>query len=324
MVGGISESIFSLYKRNQETKDVKFNTNFFGTKTRNQFERPLTDVFREQGNNLGHLITNQIMSSGRSTSVFLDGTLPHPLSEDYYEWVDLLEAINEAGSHFSMIELGAGYGRWLVNAAQATRRHQHKQIETLWLCGVEPNPVRAEWMQQHFLDNGLNPGDHALLNCGVSADGQPALMPAEEDPSGGYGNSVAGVGAPLPEGVHEVEARGADGIVRRFDVIPTRTLADLIGTRRIDFLDVDVQGLEVAVLQPCAALLASQVRRIHIGTHAPQIERELCGLLSNAGFMLTRFLMCQSVNQTRYGDMSCLDGIQSWINPALMERRGLG
>jgi hypothetical protein len=43
---------------------------------------------------------------------------PYPvLSEETFEWVALLRAILEAHQTFTMVELGAGYGRWLVAAA---------------------------------------------------------------------------------------------------------------------------------------------------------------------------------------------------------------
>jgi len=41
---------------------------------------------------------------------FVTTTLPG-FDEEYFEWVDLLEAVVEARDRFTMIELGAGYGR---------------------------------------------------------------------------------------------------------------------------------------------------------------------------------------------------------------------
>ena len=45
----------------------------------------------------------------------LDYVAPIPkLNEEYFEWIDLLTAVDEAHlrNHFTMIELGAGHGRW--------------------------------------------------------------------------------------------------------------------------------------------------------------------------------------------------------------------
>ena len=35
-----------------------------------------------------------------------------PLDEEYFEWIDLLESVVAAEGSYTMIELGAGYGRW--------------------------------------------------------------------------------------------------------------------------------------------------------------------------------------------------------------------
>lgn len=41
---------------------------------------------------------------------FVTTTLP-AFDEEYFEWIDLLEAVTEATGEFTMIELGAGWGR---------------------------------------------------------------------------------------------------------------------------------------------------------------------------------------------------------------------
>ena len=37
-------------------------------------------------------------------------------SEEYFEWIDFLAAVKTARDRFVMMELGAGYGRWLMRA----------------------------------------------------------------------------------------------------------------------------------------------------------------------------------------------------------------
>ena len=54
-----------------------------------------------------------------------------PIDEEYFEWIDILESVISAKQSYTIIELGAGYGRWAVRAACAingitdkvTRRH---------------------------------------------------------------------------------------------------------------------------------------------------------------------------------------------------------
>ena len=45
-----------------------------------------------------------------------------PVDEEYFEWIDLLESVQAAGGSYTMLELGAGYGRWGVRAGLAARR----------------------------------------------------------------------------------------------------------------------------------------------------------------------------------------------------------
>jgi hypothetical protein len=44
----------------------------------------------------------------------------HPVAhEEYFEYIDLLEAVTLARGLFTMMELAAGYGRWLVRGTAA-------------------------------------------------------------------------------------------------------------------------------------------------------------------------------------------------------------
>ena len=54
-----------------------------------------------------------------------------------------------------MVELGAGWGRWLVDAWSVLKQIG-KTDKGLLLVGVEAEPTHFEWMKQHFADNGLD------------------------------------------------------------------------------------------------------------------------------------------------------------------------
>src|SRR4051794_30004732 len=87
------------------------------------------------------------------------GAFP-PLDEEYLEWIDILEAAEAATDHFVMLELGAGYGRWLVNAAVAYRLlHNGDRL----LVGVEAEPSHYAWLEQHCDDNGVGETERALV-----------------------------------------------------------------------------------------------------------------------------------------------------------------
>ena len=50
-----------------------------------------------------------------------------------------------------MIELGAGWGKWIVSGAVAARRCG---IDSL-VIGVEAEPEHYKWMREHLVDNDV-------------------------------------------------------------------------------------------------------------------------------------------------------------------------
>jgi hypothetical protein len=82
----------------------------------------------------------------------------------------------------------------------------------------------------------------------------------------------------------------------------------------IDLLDLDVQGEELKILSAGADLLDRQVKRIHVGTHSPELEEGLRKLFRGRGWHLLRDYGCNKVNPTPFGEVEFVDGVQSWIN----------
>lgn len=61
-----------------------------------------------------------------------------PVDEEYFEWIDILESVSLARDSYTMMELGAGYGRWAVRAASALRQRGIRQCH---MVAVEAEPV---------------------------------------------------------------------------------------------------------------------------------------------------------------------------------------
>jgi hypothetical protein len=61
------------------------------------------------------------------------------VSEEIFEWAALLESVLQSGDTFTMIEAGAGYGRWLVGAVSALRCLGRKT--RTHLVAIEPEPT---------------------------------------------------------------------------------------------------------------------------------------------------------------------------------------
>jgi FkbM family methyltransferase len=250
---------------------------------------------------------------------------PYPrFDEEYFEWVDVLEAVDQAAETFVMIELGAGYGRWCARAAVAVRRKSDCRCR---FVAVEAEPVHFRWIRDHFRDNDIDPDEHELIWAAVGP--QPGFVPFWVGaPDGWYGQAIAvGQAPPLPDvGTRRrLKARSALGrppVVSNGDRsvtwIPSVTLADVLAPYpRVDLIDLDVQGAEYEVLASAIVLVNTRVRRLHIGTHSPQIEQQLRELLSAHNWQKINDYPGQSTTQTPYGAIQFGDGVQTWVNPAM-------
>ena len=81
--------------------------------------------------------------------------------------------------------------------------------------------------------------------------------------------------------------------------IPSVTLADVLAPYpRVDLIDLNVQGAEYEVLASAIDLVNTRVRRLHIGTHSPQIEQQLRELLSAHNWQKIIDYPGQSTTQT--------------------------
>jgi hypothetical protein len=97
---------------------------------------------------------------------------PRPLPSESFEWQAVFDAVSEAQRRFTMLELGAGYGRWTVRAAAALRRY--RRGVKYRLVAVEAEPTHFRWLQQHTRANGIRrwglAGTCKLVDAAVAGD----------------------------------------------------------------------------------------------------------------------------------------------------------
>ena len=89
----------------------------------------------------------------------------------------------------------------------------------------------------------------------------------------------------------------------------------------VDLVDADIQGAEADVFEAAAADIAAKVRRVHIGTHGPEVEDRLRRLFDRLGWECRFDYPGGGESDTPWGPVVFEDGIQSWLNPALLARR---
>ena len=241
------------------------------------------------------------------TSIFLDGDswLEAHLkpNEELFEWIDLCEAIEAAGDTFTMAELGAGYGRWLVSGAEVARRNG----KIPRLIGVEAEATHFACMRQHFIDNCINPDDHILLEAAAS-DNDAKVYFVEGHGDEWWGQAVLpsqdyGYGDWPQATVTQKDGLSLNTILRDVEIV--------------DLIDMDIQGAEVAVVRGGRNALCDKVKRIHIGTHGNELEDELVTLFRDMHWQCINNFRCNSTERTQFGNINFQDGVQSWLNPTL-------
>ena len=226
------------------------------------------------------------------------------IDDEYFEWIDLLESVLEADDRFTMVELGAGWGRWLVDAWSAL-----KQIgiadKKLLLVGVEAEPTHFEWMKQHFADNGLDERRHRLIQAAVAAnDGVANFV---------IGHAEAWYGQAIVSGTGDQPNTWPEARVREVATVSLATALKDISV--VDLIDMDIQGAEADVVEASRDLLDGRVKRVHIGTHGTDIEVRLRTVFAEMGWRCHYDFTHGGDAVTPFGTVSFGDGVQSWINP---------
>jgi len=147
--------IFDSFHRTAPYSDDRYHFNFMGARIAHELERDLIEVVPAFGPDLA----NGLKASGRSARYGDDPTFPHQNTEDYFEWIDLLTAIDRSRTQFTMIEVGAGYGRWISNAAAALKRRKKDELLRLKLVALEANKARFDLMVRNCEQNEIPGSD---------------------------------------------------------------------------------------------------------------------------------------------------------------------
>ena len=226
-----------------------------------------------------------------------------PVDEEYFEWIALLTSIAHARGRFCMAELGAGWGRWIASAAVLCRQ---RKIECSFI-GVEAEPSRFELMKMVLRDNGVNPDDHDLLQAAVAERNGEVLLTGLEAARDLYGHKTIRA----DEVTMYQNAPGYE--IRRVPAYSLETIC--VHHEYVDLIDIDVQGAEYDSLAPAFDVLDWKVGMVHIGTHSRKIERSLKSVFRAHGWLNAFSYPCHSETETRFGRVTFVDGVQTWVNP---------
>lgn len=219
------------------------------------------------------------------------------------EWIGSLRSVLEARDRLTVMELGAGWGPWLVSCALAARK---RGITDIRLIGVEGSAEHHRYMRQHFTDNGLDPDAYELHHAVVGTEDGVAHFPKLIDPVADYGASAAFE-------AEEHEAAAERGELEAVTCLSLKGLLESSG--RVDLMHMDIQGHEQAVLEAAMDGVDALVHRAIIGTHSRSIDAALLELFSSRGWYL-EYEKPARLMQTASGGLHFVDdGEQVWLNP---------
>jgi len=238
-----------------------------------------------------------------------------PPHAGYFELAFVLDSVIDGArrDRFRMLELGSGYGPWLVLAHRAMERLDGPQVD---LVGVEMVARHVDWMRRHLHVNGIDPTEHTLLHAAVGDhDGEVAYRPIA-DLRFDFGQRVVARGADAAGATSE-ERSGSLELVR----VPSIDVRRLLRERGpFDLIHADIQGEEMRVL-PVAIEELARVRRLLVATHSRRIHRRLGALFAEAGWQTVWSFRPRRRERTPFGDVRFLDGLLALENPRPPERR---
>ena len=64
----------------------------------------------------------------------------------------------------------------------------------------------------------------------------------------------------------------------------------------------------------------SKVKRVQIGTHSRSIEQGLRDLFWRDGWLKLDDYASDSTEQTPWGEITFVDGVQTWVNPVILSK----
>ena len=191
---------------------------------------------------------------------------------ELFEFEALFHAVLDAKDHFTMVELGCGYARWLLFAAGAVKRAHPGMTSTL--IGVEADATHFQWATEVSRENDLNA---RLLHAVVDGVDSEVDFLVLDDPAHQYGQSII-----YPWTKTYVEEHGMAFDSTKAPALSLKTL--LADVDHVDYIDSDIQGAEADVFEAGADVLDAKVARVFIETHGEILERRLCALFARLGW----------------------------------------
>ena len=232
--------------------------------------------------------------------------IPSNWHADIAEFGAALRAVDLARGTFRMLELGCGWGCWLLNTGAAAR-NRGLAVD---LIGAEGDEGHVRFARAACAENGFSPEQARILHGIVGPRPGHALFPRQDVPGASWG--LMPIFEATPAQIADAKAAGSHA------VLPTLTLGSLVdGDEKLDLVHLDIQGGEVDFIESCIDDLDRLVSYVVVGTHSRAIEGRIISVLLAHGWVLeierpAIFGMDGSGTLTTH-----VDGVQGWRNARL-------
>ncbi|MDA1097927.1 MAG: hypothetical protein O2967_02990 [Proteobacteria bacterium] len=255
--------------------------------------------------------------------------------EPFFEFAALYKAVRAARDRFVMVELGGGYAARAVDTYRALKNLNPMPCQ---LVIVEAEATHFEWAKRHLEVNGIDPRDHWLIKAAVSVDSDPKLFMRG---AGLYYNGIVKPGEINTIVDEIIKVNNTDQALRNlmtagrcgmqipyhsaagrdlfdFEFVSTIPLADILAPLpHVDLMDIDIQGAEDTAIEPAMDFLNRRVKRVHIGTHGPDIHSGLWELFFVNEWVCEFDYAPFGRHATPWGEFETMDGILHFSNPRL-------
>ena len=228
-------------------------------------------------------------------------------SEWTVDWIACLLAAKLAGDRFTVIELGAGYGQWMVTAIMAYKTlHPGRPAHGM---ALEADMTHYQWLEQHVAKNlgGYTDITTDLLHAAAGFDGVasfPMLSEPDRDYGAAYQPNKKG------ENMQEVPCLSMDAIDRHFR------------EHQIDILHVDIQGAEKDLIaSPGFDAVIRKASFVLFGTHrSDDLHYSVKQAIESANMRVALEWPRNSSVSSRFGAIQTNDGAILAVSPQVMSR----
>jgi Domain of unknown function (DUF4214) len=237
--------------------------------------------------------------------------IPGNFHGDTLEWVGALRSVLDADNSFIVLELGAGWAPWCVITHVAAKQ---RGIEKIKVIGVEGDVGHISFIRETFAANGIGPHVGTAIHGIVSITDGKALFPKANDPSRVYGGIAAFSAEEKATGAFADFVASQSALVEDVEQLPCFSLPTLMREfDQVDLIHCDIQGAEASLFANTIELVSAKVRRIVVGTHSFDIDRQLVCLFPRHNWNLEGINPC--VMREQEGKPILVhDGVQVWRN----------